>query len=167
MNAVEVYYDLPRETWLILPNGRMPQRTIQFDTSALLKEANGQWEGLAVKTRLGHIHLRVSHLTPSTDFYQQLLGFDLKDWETPHASFLAADGYHHHVALNDWHGPYPEMAPNQTGLMDFTITVGSAANLQALNEHLVSGGWPVTNDNARLSLLDPDHNQIFIDSLDD
>lgn len=162
INAVEVYYDLPRNEWLILPNGRMPQRTIPLDKDSLLHEANNQWHGLAIGTRLGHIHLRVSLLKPSTDFYQHVLGFDLKDWEVPQASFLAADGYHHHIALNDWHGPYPQMAANQTGLLDFNIDVGSASAWSALRKHLTAEQWPFDEMNHQLQLHDPDHNLLYL-----
>ncbi len=160
MNAVEVYYDLPRASWLILPDGRMPQRTIPLDTNDLLHEANNQWQGLASGSRLGHIHLRVSMLRPSTDFYQRVLGFGLKDWLVPHASFLAADGYHHHIALNDWHGPYPKIASNQTGLMDFTIDVGAHSSWLALKQQLTKQQWLFDQTDGRIQLFDPDQNRL-------
>ncbi|WP_421017057.1 VOC family protein [Furfurilactobacillus cerevisiae] len=160
MNAVEVYYDFPRKDWLILPDGRMPQRTIPLDTKALLREADNQWRGLAFGSRLGHIHLRVSVLKTSTHFYNQILGFDLKDWLVPHASFLAADGYHHHIALNDWHGPYPNMSQNQTGLMDFSINVGTRDAWLNLRQQLVNQAWPFDQTEELIQLSDPDQNKL-------
>ena len=160
MNAVEVYYDFPRKNWLVLPDGRMPQRTITLDTDALLREADSHWQGLAVGSRLGHIHLRVSQLSVSTRFYKQTLGFDLKDWLVPHASFLAADGYHHHIALNDWHGPYPKMTPNQTGLMDFDIDVGTRSAWQALLQQLTDQHYPFEQPDEQIQLSDPDLNTL-------
>ena len=55
---------------------------------------------------IGHVHLRVSDLERSTAFYRDVLGFAVTvygpDFDLP-AAFLAAGGYHHHIALSTFH----------------------------------------------------------------
>jgi catechol 2,3-dioxygenase len=55
------------------------------------------------QTRIGHVHLKVSDLQRSLDFYCGLLGFELMVKYGDQAAFLSAGGYHHHIGLNTWH----------------------------------------------------------------
>jgi catechol 2,3-dioxygenase len=67
------------------------------------------------QTRIGHVHLKVSDLQKSLDFYCGLLGFDKMMLYGDQAAFISAGGYHHHIGLNTWHskgaGTAPEYAP--------------------------------------------------------
>lgn len=62
-------------------------------------------------TRIGHVHLKVSNLQRSIEFYTQVLGFEITTMYGSEAAFLSAGGYHHHIGLNTWHskdaGPAP------------------------------------------------------------
>ena len=49
--------------------------------------------------RVGHIHLRVSDIHRSEAFYRDVIGLETYARAGPY-SFLGADGYHHHVAIN-------------------------------------------------------------------
>ena len=53
---------------------------------------------------IGHVHLRVSDLRRATDFYHDVLGFDIMmygpDTIGVGMAFLSAGGYHHHIGLN-------------------------------------------------------------------
>src|SRR6202012_3479091 len=66
-------------------------------------------------TRIGHVHLKVSDLQKSLDFYCGLLGFDKMMMYGNQAAFISAGGYHHHIGLNTWQSkgapPAPEYAP--------------------------------------------------------
>ena len=54
--------------------------------------------------RIGHVHLRVGDLERAIAFYRDVLGFDVTAYGSDHEhAFLAAGGYHHHIALNTWH----------------------------------------------------------------
>jgi len=53
-------------------------------------------------TAVGHVHLKVSDLERSVDFYRDVLGFELQQRFGDSAAFLGAGGYHHHVGLNTW-----------------------------------------------------------------
>ena len=52
---------------------------------------------------IGHVHLKVADLDRALAFYQDVLGFNLvQRLPDNSAAFLAAGGYHHHIALNTW-----------------------------------------------------------------
>lgn len=55
------------------------------------------------ETRIGHVHLKVSNLQRSLDFYCGLLGFQLMQTYGAQAAFISAGGYHHHIGLNTWY----------------------------------------------------------------
>ena len=79
------------------------------------------------QTRIGHIHLKVSDLQKSLDFYCGLLGFDKMMLYGDQAAFISAGGYHHHIGLNTWHSkgasPAPEYAQVCTIPQSFTPPV--------------------------------------------
>ncbi len=59
------------------------------------------------EVRIGHVHLQVADLRRATDFYQDVLGFEITmygpDEVGVDAAWLSAGGYHHYVALNTFH----------------------------------------------------------------
>ena len=65
-------------------------------------------------TRIGHVHLKVTDLERSLQFYRDLLGFEMQQRFGDSAAFISAGGYHHHIGLNTWHskntGPAPVKA---------------------------------------------------------
>src|SRR5882672_4476578 len=70
---------------------------------------------IPAQTRIGHVHLKVSDLQRSLDFYCGLLGFEKMAIYGDQAAFISAGGYHHHIGLNTWQSkgapPAPEYAP--------------------------------------------------------
>jgi catechol 2,3-dioxygenase len=63
---------------------------------------------------VGHVHLKVSDLERSIEFYREALGFEVMQRMGESAAFLSAGGYHHHLGLNTWEsrgaGPAPRHA---------------------------------------------------------
>ena len=57
---------------------------------------------IPTQARIGHVHLKVSDLEQSLDFYCGLLGFELIMRYGKDAAFISAGGYHHHIGLNTW-----------------------------------------------------------------
>ena len=57
---------------------------------------------IPTQTRIGHVHLKVSDLQKSLDFYCGLLGFEKMVMYGDQAAFISAGGYHHHIGLNTW-----------------------------------------------------------------
>ena len=74
------------------------------------------------RVRIGHVHLKVSDLERSLEFYCGVLGFELMQRSGAEAAFISAGGYHHHIGLNTWESfggsPPP---PGTTGLFHVAI----------------------------------------------
>ncbi len=121
--GIEIYRDRPRETWR-KANGELAMATDPLDAQSVANEpgADGPWQGLECGTVMGHVHLRVSHLEASEDFYCRQIGFEPVVRGYPGALFVSAGGYHHHLGMNTWVGvgapPPPE---NAVGLRAFSI----------------------------------------------
>ncbi len=98
---------------------------------------------IPAQTRIGHVHLKVSDLQRSIDFYCDLLGFELMMKYGSQAAFISAGGYHHHIGLNTWHsldsGPAPERAP---GLYHTAILYPERKDLAAILQRLLDTKYP-------------------------
>jgi len=118
------------------------------------------------EARIGHVHLKVSNLDRSLDFYVGVLGFTLTQRYGDQAAFVSAGGYHHHIALNTWESkngaPPPSgstglyhvaiLYPNPAALADALLRLEAAAvALDGAADHGVSEA---------LYLRDPDQNGI-------
>lgn len=121
---------------------------------------------VAAGTRIGHVHLKVSNIRRSLDFYMGVLGFELQQMYGTQAAFLSAGGYHHHIGLNTWEseGGQPP-PPGTTGLFHVAILYPTRADLADALRRLVAHG--VALDGASdhgvseaLYLHDPDMNGI-------
>ena len=142
-NGIEIYADRPRAGWPIM-NGQVQMTTEPVDVENLLRELpipDKTWTGLAAGTRIGHVHLQVSHLHQARNFYHQLLGFAVTQEPYPGALFVAAGGYHHHIGLNTWRSRNtPPRNPLATGLASFQIQVADKTTLNQLTTRLQEAG---------------------------
>jgi catechol 2,3-dioxygenase len=118
------------------------------------------------QTRIGHIHLKVSDLTRSLEFYQGLLGFELMQLYGTQAAFISAGGYHHHIGLNTWYSKDASPAPvHAAGLFHTAILYPTRKDLAAILQRLVNAKYPLTGASDHgvseaLYLDDPDHNGV-------
>ena len=118
------------------------------------------------QTRIGHVHLKVSDLDRSIEFYRDVMGFDVVFRYGSQAAFLSAGGYHHHLGLNTWesqNGVPP--AIGTTGLYHFAINYPERRDLAAALQRLVDKGWPLSGasdhgTHEAIYLNDPDGNGI-------
>jgi catechol 2,3-dioxygenase len=117
-------------------------------------------------TRIGHVHLKVSDLQRSMDFYCGLLGFQLMVTYGTEAAFISAGGYHHHIGLNTWYSkgqpPAPEKAP---GLFHTAILYPERRDLAIALQRLADAKYPLTGASDHgvseaLYLDDPDGNGV-------
>lgn len=142
-NGIEIYADRPRERWPKSGEGLvMPTKPLDIDH--LLAEAAGEWHGLAPRTRIGHIHLRVTDLQRAEAFYNGILGFDVMVRTYQGALFFAAGGYHHHIGVNIWAGhDIARASPESRGLRSFSIRFPDRPALAAAISRVQEAGLPV------------------------
>jgi catechol 2,3-dioxygenase len=121
---------------------------------------------IPAQTRIGHVHLKVSDLQKSLDFYCGLLGFDKMMMYGDQAAFISAGGYHHHIGLNTWHSkgasPAPAYAP---GLYHTAIVYPERKDLAIILQRLIDAKYTITGASDHgvseaIYLNDPDQNGV-------
>ncbi|SDR67146.1 catechol 2,3-dioxygenase [Gramella sp. MAR_2010_147] len=118
------------------------------------------------KTRIGHIHLRVSNIEKSLLFYRDLLGFEITERIGDQAVFLSAGGYHHHIALNTWYSKNSSKSNKSgVGLFHAAILYDKREELAAITRRLIENNYPLTGAadhgvSEAIYLDDPDGNGI-------
>jgi catechol 2,3-dioxygenase len=157
-NGIELYRDRPRPEWP-RDHGALRMTSDPLDVGELVASADPDsvtLAPLAAGTVVGHVHLHVSHLEASKQFYCDTLGFDLMQRFGHSALFVSAAGYHHHLGLNTWLGVgAPPPPPGALGLDHFVIRLSSAASGQQVLERLEAAGASVEREEARFTTLDP------------
>ncbi len=165
--GIEVYRDRPREEWRTF-GGRLQMTTDPLDVENLLQEAEADakasgrpWSGLAPGTTIGHVHLHVSFIEDSEQFYREVLGFDLTQRYGESASFMSAGGYHHHIAVNVWAGigaPHPPAGA--IGLEHFEIVLPTATALDDVARRINAAGIAADIAEDVIRVSDPAGNRI-------
>lgn len=131
-NGIEVYRDRQSSEWS-WTNGNVTMATEPLDAQGVLAESNKKWNGLPEETVMGHIHLHVSELKKTEEFYNQL-GFKVVT-NYPGALFMSTHGYHHHIGLNVWNGEgAPAPAKNSAGLNWFVLEYSEQAAEDAVQK---------------------------------
>lgn len=118
------------------------------------------------QTRIGHVHLKVSDLQKSLDFYCGLLGFEVTQIYGDQAAFISAGGYHHHIGLNTWYSKGGQPAPQNTaGLFHTAILYAERKDLAKILQRLIQAKYPITGASDHgvseaIYLDDPDKNGV-------
>ena len=121
---------------------------------------------LPAQTHIGHVHLKVSNLQRSIDFYCGLLGFEITTMYGTDAAFISAGGYHHHIGLNVWYSKNGPPAPvGSAGLFHTAILYPTRHDLAVIYKRLLDAGYPFTGFadhgvSEALYLDDPDKNGV-------
>ncbi len=119
-------------------------------------------------TTIGHVHLKVSDLERSLDFYTRVLGFELTQRYGEQAAFVSAGGYHHHIGLNTWQTKRASPAsPRTPGLFHLAILVPTRKDFASAIRNLAEKGIEVDGSadhgvSEAIYLRDPDENGIEI-----
>ncbi len=140
-NGLELYRDRPPAEWP-MAGDRVAMVTRALDHRGLLAErpVPPPAAPLAGAT-LGHVHLQVSALEPAGKFYTQELGLSVRQDNYAGALFLAADGYHHHIAVNTWGRAHPRPAGTLVGLAGVTAASRRVTTARTLTD---PDGIPIT-----------------------
>ena len=121
---------------------------------------------IPTKARIGHVHLKVSNLERSLQFYCDLLGFEITTMYGNDAAFVSAGGYHHHLGLNTWFSKNAPPAPkNSVGLFHTAILYPTRKDLAVIFQRLRNENYPLTGASDHgvseaLYLDDPDGNGV-------
>lgn len=152
--GIEVYADRPRDAWQ--RRGReLAMTTAPLDIQDVIAAGRGEpWRGAPAGTAMGHVHLHVGSLEQAEAFYHRALGFDKTVWSYPGALFMAAGGYHHHVATNVW-SREPAASFDEARLLEWELMVPSAADVEAVGRHVRGAGYVIENRGTSLAVADP------------
>lgn len=121
---------------------------------------------IPAQTRIGHVHLKVSNIEKSLDFYCGLLGFELITMYGKDAAFISAGGYHHHIGLNTWYSKDAPPAPvKSAGLFHTAILYPTRKDLAVIFKRLLEAEYDLTGASDHgvseaLYLNDPDKNGV-------
>lgn len=156
-NGIELYWDRPRDVWQRQADGGVAMGTDWFDPNAFLAEhvsdrAVEQAEHDAAQ--VGHVHLQVGDIPTARAFYVDTLGFEQMA-AMRGALFVAAGGYHHHMAMNTWNSAGAGPRAAALGLGQVALTVPGADDVAALRDRLAHRGIPVRDDGLTLGFDDP------------
>ncbi|HAY35204.1 MAG TPA: VOC family protein [Ignavibacteria bacterium] len=118
------------------------------------------------QTQIGHVHLKVSDINKSLEFYCGLLGFELTTMYGSQAAFISAGGYHHHIGLNTWHSKNaPPAKEDGVGLFHTAILYPTRKDLAVILDRLIKADYPLTGASDHgvseaIYLNDPDNNGV-------
>ncbi|WP_170006033.1 VOC family protein [Bacillus fonticola] len=161
-NEIEIYRDRAPSEWNW--NGDEVAMTVDpLDFDNLLKHATpGEtWQRMPAKTVMGHIHLHVSELNKTEEFYVKGLGMDVVNRFGEQALFLSYGKYHHHVGVNTWNGVgAPTPAKNSVGLESFTLIFDNEGDRKQAVTNLKQIGAEIFEENNTIITFDPSGNCI-------
>ncbi|MBC1429206.1 VOC family protein [Listeria seeligeri] len=151
-NGIEIYADRAKTDWMRDAEGNLPMVTEEVDVDGLLKIATGEaFTGMAVGTKIGHVHLQVSDVDKAEQFYRRALGLNLTT-AIPSARFFAAGDYHHHIGTNMWAGRNLQNRQEQeVGLAWFTIIT---PDKEVTSKQLEEQGYQVNRFEKTISVVD-------------
>ncbi|WP_066059736.1 VOC family protein [Robertmurraya korlensis] len=160
-NGIEVYADRPASGWS-WNNGEVEMATVALDADSLLTEGEGEaWNGMPAGTIMGHIHLHVSELQKTEEFYTRGLGFEVVTRYGGQALFISTGKYHHHIGLNTWNGVgAPPAAENSVDMESYTMVFPSEEKREQIISQLQELGVTVTEENGVFVTADPSGNRI-------
>jgi catechol 2,3-dioxygenase len=130
-HGVELYRDRPRTEWK-WEGDRIAMASLPLDVESVLADADRPFDGAPEGTTIGHVHLKTHDIADAEAFYRDIVGFDVTAQLGDSATFLAAGGYHHHLAANVWQSRRGSPAPSgHVGLREIVISApgGTAKEL--------------------------------------
>ena len=156
--GIELTCDRDYEQWPIDEEGQLDMITEELDLDDLILTIQGKnkkWTGLPAGTTIGHIHLRVTELEKTAEFYTTL-GFEITQAYGEQAIFLASGEYHHHIGANTWQSAGAEpLAADTSGLNHFEVVLPDQKSLENLVKILDEDEIALEKAEDGVSLVDP------------
>ncbi|WP_174733222.1 VOC family protein [Mesobacillus harenae] len=160
-NGIEIYVDRDPSEWN-WNKGEVEMTVDPLNFADLLSYGKQQsWKGLPSETVMGHIHLHVSELKKTEEFYIKGLGFEIVNRYGTQALFISDGKYHHHIGLNTWNGVgTASPPPNSAGLESFTLMLLSEDKKNKIIAQLKAIGAFISEENGFVFTTDPSGNRI-------
>ncbi|WP_105152602.1 VOC family protein, partial [Streptococcus suis] len=147
-NGIEIYRDLPKDSWDVRPDGRIVGITEPMDAEtiyALGKKADAAYQ-MPAGSRMGHVHLSVRESAASSRFYQEVLAIEDK-FSVPSAAWLASGDYHHHLAVNEWWGKnLKTRQEGMPGLSYYTVIYSNQEAFEATLNRAIAANLKIERD---------------------
>lgn len=157
-NGIEVYRDLPQDTWDIRPDGRIIGKTEPLEAEAVYalgKKADAAYQ-MPSGSRMGHVHLSVRKSSASSRFYQEVLAIEDK-FSVPSAAWLASGDYHHHLGVNEWGGKHLlTRTEGMPGLAYYSLIYSQEAAFEASLERAEKAGLNIQRLGKTAAFIDVD-----------
>ena len=164
-HGIEIYWDRPREIW----EGKVGTTltTMPLDVDDLLGVLDDPktepFDGLPEATVMGHVHLKVSNIPETIEFYRDVLGFDLTAQLGDQAAFLSAGGYHHHIGANTWESAGAQSPPSGTAaLRHATVVLPDDGARAEVVSHIEAVGRAVEERDGGPLVRDPSGNALVL-----
>jgi len=161
-NEIEIYRDRSPIEWNW--KGKEVEMAVDpLDFEHLLKIATPDkpWKRMLAEAVMVHIHLHVSELNKTEEFYTKGLGMEVVNRFGTQALFLSYGKYHHHVGVNTWNGVgAPAPAKNSVGLESFTLIFDNEELRNQTVINLKQVGAEVVEENNIMITFDPSGNAI-------
>ncbi|QLK27497.1 VOC family protein [Natrinema zhouii] len=151
-NGIEIYTDRPRAEWPRTSDGTIRIGTVPLDLDDVVAQSDGSADAPA-GTTVGHVHLEVSSIDATREFYVETLGLTVQT-EAQSALFLAAGDYHHHLGTNAWNGR--SQPAGGRGIAWFEFVVPDDETLATVRRRLADADVAVGDRTDSLELTDPD-----------
>ncbi|MFG3613607.1 VOC family protein [Rummeliibacillus sp. G93] len=163
-NQIEIYRDRVPSEWKWNDNEvDMAVDPLDFDT--LLKHATPDqpWDRMPKASVMGHVHLHVSELIKTEEFYVKGLGMEVVNRFGDQALFLSYGKYHHHLGVNTWNGVgIPAPAENSVGLESFTLLFDNDEVRKQAVMNLEKIGAKILEEENQYVTVDPSGNRIVL-----
>lgn len=163
-NQIEIYRDRVPSEWKWNDNEvDMAVDPLDFDT--LLKHATTDqpWDRMPKASVMGHVHLHVSELIKTEEFYVKGLGMEVVNRFGDQALFLSYGKYHHHLGVNTWNGVgIPAPAENSVGLESFTLLFDNDEVRKQAVMNLEKIGAKILEEENQYVTVDPSGNRIVL-----
>lgn len=163
-NGIELYWDRPRADWS-WENGTVKMDTLALPPQQYLGQHLSETalaEQRNATADVGHVHLQVGDVETAAKFYVDSLGFERTAGWHGQALFVAAGGYHHHMAMNVWNSRGAGPRKDTLGLGEVLIRLPKSDDAGALLERLSHHKIAVANTGRELLFEDPWKNQIRV-----
>ena len=101
-NGLEFYVDNPIDEWSI-ENEKAVLETKPLNVPKLLTYVSDEkWQGIPDESIIGYINLKTIRLNRVKQYYKNYFGLVPSSLETDSAVYLASNGYHQHLVVNNW-----------------------------------------------------------------